>query len=276
MEKSQTNVARLLFLSHCPLSYIVWQRWHRKTFNIALFFTCGRFEEHKQARISFFEKIVWSAFLLVLYYWLYKWCDCWLEYYTAAALSSLHPFFTQESINDGFNYFHHFLAETKVPYVMLRHTPWAIHCWIGHVFFPPRPLFMLWKLRHICMCGRSVEGPGDQARLPNNVSSHEFHSPAPYFNSHLFQPHKRVEFHSYFPTYMMSSCNRNLNIWKVFQCPLFVRDVFESRLFSTHTMYPWQFWIEVIRTHPYFSWSVWSKWGVRSLPVKTFSSRRST
>ena len=130
------------------------------------------------------------------------------------------------------------------------------------------PLFMLWKLRHICMCGRSVEGPGDQARLPNNVSSHEFHSPAPYFNSHLFQPHKRVEFHSYFPTYMMSSCNRNLNIWNVFQCPLFVRDVFESRLFSTHTMYPWQFWIEVIRTHPYFSWSVWSKWGVRSLPVK--------
>ena len=61
------------------------------------------------------------------------------------------------------------------------------------------PLFMLWKLRHICMCGRSVEGPGDQAGLPNNVSSHEFHSPAAYFNSHLFQPHKRVEFHSYFP-----------------------------------------------------------------------------
>ena len=58
---------------------------------------------------------------------------------------------------------------------------------------------MLWKLRHICMCGRSVEGPGDQARLPNNVSSHEFHSPAAYFNSHLLQSHKGVEFHSYFP-----------------------------------------------------------------------------
>ena len=106
-------------------------------------------------------------------------------------------------------------------------------CAMGTNFSPTQALFMLWKLRHICMCGSSVEGPRDQAGLPWNVSPHEFHSPAAYFNSHLFHRHKRGE----------------LQILTFIQCPLFLRDVcdqvdsaqsmcpshfFGPRLFGTH------------------------------------------
>ena len=104
-------------------------------------------------------------------------------------------------------------------------------CAMGTNFSPTQALFMLWKLRHICMCGSSVEGPRDQAGLPWNVSPHEFHSPAAYFNSHLFHRHKRGE-------------NTNLDIHSV---PPVSPWRLRPSWFSTEYVSITFFWIETIR-----------------------------